>query len=475
MAGSLDRGEASSLTRRPKAAGVSGEAAAKDSMPRKAKSEAAPQAVWSSGVAFYPPSRKYWRIGKKWYDFEPFLKLHPGGEEVLLLLRDRFEDCTFAFEAHHHNFQKARAIIRKYEVAAEVVEAEGLVERPAGGEARFMGAAEPPKLLGDDAFYSVLRRRTTEYLRDIGYPDGGPTLQCKLLFWALFAGWLSTSVLTYHTGWKTFAVLQGLMATWVGAFGHNWVHQPRYRIWAYFSLDIIGFSSNAWYREHNLQHHMFTNTPWDNHFKGTDPFLVTDPTVERNWIQSRVSPYLHPLILGFGLYGNYLINCVELCRGREVFSLGKLAMPLHMACLISRWGSWGFWLHVISTFVLGNYYFTIALINHNTTNTLDTKARNDSQDWAVAQLRSSADWSVNCSFLSAGRWLWLNFHTVHHVFPLVDFSHHPAIQSILVKTCQEFGIKYECEAFGTLYLQMVRSWAEPMSHMENILVYAGGI
>ena len=22
--------------------------------------------VWSSGVAFYPPSRKYWRIGGKW-------------------------------------------------------------------------------------------------------------------------------------------------------------------------------------------------------------------------------------------------------------------------------------------------------------------------------------------------------------------------------------------------------------------------
>ena len=24
---------------------------------------AAPQAVWSSGVAFYPPSRRHWRIG----------------------------------------------------------------------------------------------------------------------------------------------------------------------------------------------------------------------------------------------------------------------------------------------------------------------------------------------------------------------------------------------------------------------------
>ena len=55
--------------------------------------------------------------------------------------------------------------------------------------------------------------------------------------------------------------------------------------WALLSLDLCGFSSEAWYRDHNLQHHMYTNTPWDNHFRGTDPFLVTDPTVKRNFVQ----------------------------------------------------------------------------------------------------------------------------------------------------------------------------------------------
>ena len=44
---------------------------------------------------------------------------------------------------------------------------------------------------------------------------------------------------------------------------------PRYKLWAYLSLDTVGFSSDGWYREHLLQHHMYTNTPWDNHFKGT--------------------------------------------------------------------------------------------------------------------------------------------------------------------------------------------------------------
>jgi hypothetical protein len=40
----------------------------------------------------------------------------------------------------------------------------------------------------------------------------------------------------------------------LGAFGHNWVHQPYYqsRGWAILSLDVIGFSSEAWFRQHNL-------------------------------------------------------------------------------------------------------------------------------------------------------------------------------------------------------------------------------
>ena len=64
--------------------------------------EAEPKVKWSSGVAF-KPHPKYWRIGNKYYDLTPFLDKHPGGRQLLELARDRFEDATYAFEAHHHN------------------------------------------------------------------------------------------------------------------------------------------------------------------------------------------------------------------------------------------------------------------------------------------------------------------------------------------------------------------------------------
>ena len=67
-------------------------------------------------MPFYPPSDKYWRIGNRWYDFSDFLDKHPGGRAVILDSRDRFEDATFVFESHHHDYTRARAIIRKYEI-----------------------------------------------------------------------------------------------------------------------------------------------------------------------------------------------------------------------------------------------------------------------------------------------------------------------------------------------------------------------
>ncbi len=281
-----------------------------------------PAGVFSSGVTFYPPSKRLWRIGGKWYDFEPFLQLHPGGPEVIRLSRDRYEDSTFAFESHHHNYPRVRKMIEKYEVPAPSV----LLPRPKGTEG--FGEKEPT-LLGDDAFYSVVRRRVTEHLKKVRCPRGEPTRECVVFFWANCAAFLASWCAMYYTGAFLWALVFGVTATVLGAFGHNWVHQPSYRLWAYLSLDTIGFSSTGWFREHVLQHHMYTNTPWDNHFRGTDPFLVTDPTVQRHWLQAKITPYINPLILTFGLYGNYIQHLIDTFKGCAASPLTPSPSPSH--------------------------------------------------------------------------------------------------------------------------------------------------
>ncbi|MDP4848957.1 MAG: fatty acid desaturase, partial [Verrucomicrobiales bacterium] len=73
----------------------------------------------------------------------------------------------------------------------------------------------------------------------------------------------------------------------------------------------------------------------------------------------------------------------------------------------------------------------MALMNHNAGHTQNVERRNKARDWGEMQLVSSADWGVQLPFEHAWIYLWLNYHTVHHLFPRLDFSHHHAAQSIL--------------------------------------------
>ena len=107
---------------------------------------------------------------------------------------------------------------------------------------------------------------------------------------------------------------------------------------------------------------------------------------------------------------------------------------------------------------------------------MDVRKRNAARDWGEAQLVSSADWGVQLSFRRAWIYLWLNYHTVHHLFPKLDFSHHPAAQRLLMETCAEMGVEYvAADSPWTIYKQMVRSFATPRSLCQSILVYGGDI
>lgn len=419
-----------------------------------------------SSVVEFHPHPQYWRVAGKYYDLTEFLDKHPGGPQLLHLARDRFDDSTFAFEAHHHNYKKARAVLQRYYV--KDVEEHEL--RGADGEKM------PDKLLADDSFYSTVRRRVTEHLKKEGAPNGGPTQWCITLFWTIFVLWLSSFAYTVKTGTLMSALVTGVLASWLGAFGHNWVHQPKYRSWATLSLDTVGFSSEAWVREHLLQHHMYTNTPKDNHFRGTDPFLVTDPTVERSFLQQYVTPFFNPLILSVGMWGNYIAHTIFLLKGEENLHWGKVILPFQFWLMINQHGFWHGLLLMYSMYaVLGLYYFTMALMNHNAEHCTDVKTRNQSKDWGAAQLNSSADWGVDMSFNTAIIYLWLNYHTVHHLFPHVDMSRHPAIQKILIETCKEFDIPYVTSSPIKIYLEMVRSFGSPYSLSQQIVTYAGAI
>ena len=427
------RGSSSTLRHRSVATKKASTATSNQSQQQQQQQLATP--TWSANIVFYPPSKDYWRIGRQWYDLSSFP--HPGGQQILELARDRFEDATFAFEAHHHNYEKARKILNQYKLPPLEQERanQQALRRPTRRETQSLAQQhlldhypnEPhhdaqldqqhlPTLLGHDAFYSVLRRRVARYLASVDCPEGEPTWECVSFFWICFTTWLSLMGLLYVTARFVFLVPAALVSAILRSFGHNWVHQPKYKDWgwALLSLDVNGFSSEGWYRDHVLHHHMFTNTPWDHHYFGTDPFLKTDPTAPRNFMQQYVTPNLFHVILSFGTYGNYAIHTLHLLQGQEVWSIGKSFFLLEHALFYHRWGFHGLLLLFSLQAIMANYYFTMALMNHNAEHCLNVSKRNNAQDWGQAQLISSADWSVHLSFRQSTIYLWLNFHTVHH-------------------------------------------------------------
>lgn len=175
-----------------------------------------------------------------------------------------------------------------------------------------------------------------------------------------------------------------------------------------------------------------------------------------------------------GCIGPATAEHVGLCQ--EPLHIGKFFFPAQLTLLVSVWG----WVHglLLAWVIFGVtsiWYFTLALMNHNAEHCTDVKTRNASPDWGVAQLNSSADFGVNRSFLQSMPFLWLNYHTVHHMFPQTDMSKHPAIQNILVQTAKEFEVHYRTGNVWPLYKEMMRSFSAPAALLQSISVYSGAL
>ena len=150
-----------------------------------------------------------------------------------------------------------------------------------------------------------------------------------------------------------------------------------------------------------------------HHFTGTNPFIITDPTVKRNIIQ-QYTPYCLHVLIAFGTYFNYRAHTFWLMLGQEEWSIGKLLFPLFHYVFWCQWKWHGLLLQFTMHAVTANYFFTLSLMNHNAEHTRDVALRNASKDWGESQLHSSADWCVEYSFWQSMIFLWLNYHTIHH-------------------------------------------------------------
>ena len=172
------------------------------------------------------------------------------------------------------------------------------------------------------------------------------------------------------------------------------------------------------------------------------------------------------MLFMFGIATNYLGIAVRELRGEVQWTWVRLLWPLQVFSLVTAHGLvHGLGLGFVSSAVASVWYFTVALMNHNTATAQDVASQNSAKDWAEQQVRSSTDWCTHLSWWQASVFLWLNFHTVHHLFPHVDCCHHPKLQNILEETCSAHGIPYDRGSRGvwTIYQEMIQCFEAPQS------------
>ena len=49
-------------------------------------------------------------------------------------------------------------------------------------------------------------------------------------------------------------------------------------------------------------------------------------------------PYVHPVILTFGLVANWFAHFVDMLGGREAWRPSKAILPLNIGLMVHRWG-----------------------------------------------------------------------------------------------------------------------------------------
>eukprot|EP00485_Elphidium_margaritaceum_P007586 CAMPEP_0202696188 /NCGR_PEP_ID=MMETSP1385-20130828/9501_1 /ASSEMBLY_ACC=CAM_ASM_000861 /TAXON_ID=933848 /ORGANISM="Elphidium margaritaceum" /LENGTH=492 /DNA_ID=CAMNT_0049352301 /DNA_START=100 /DNA_END=1578 /DNA_ORIENTATION=- len=455
------------------------------------------------------------RIEGKYYDLTNFSKVHPGGRNILVWAKRKAWDHTQMFSTHHVNYRRATAIMTRFELKderiIERIQALEALEVPqrfpyqlphssskhypvalkgSGIEARY---DYPVYHNGDDkrytsewsiddlrmadctfelpqkgSFYYELRDEVYKHFKQHNI-DYYPTTFYMSFWWATAIALLASQALQYYFRSYLLAVFTGLCYLVLGGYGHQFIHNPvKFRHYAYLSLDWMGLYSYTYMMDHIAVHHIYTNTIPDNHFAGTDPFLYVNPFMPRNACRKSFNFVLSNLTVALGIFGNYIINWVNIVAGREHFYWCIFLFPLNYAlmCILVGDVSLGLKLSMMPTMLCSWWYFTIALMNHNQSENwnmakLTAAAQSNTKNggWAEMQLVTSSDIGYNYGFVGSMMCLWLNYHTVHHLLPTVDMSHHKDAQQILNRVAAKHGLAYSYKPVSEMYWDMLSTFS----------------
>ncbi len=320
-------------------------------------------------------------------------------------------------------------------------------------------------------FFATLRKSVQQYFEDNKISSAGNAhlyWKAVILITAYIAVYVT--LMFVPMAWYFGLALAGLLGLIQAFVGFNIMHDACHEAFStkkkvnYFfglSMNALGTDAFMWKQKHNVVHHTYTN------IDGVDDDIAKTPFLRMSETQPRFKAHRFQHIYLTLLYGissfywivlkdfqEYIMGSrykVEVAQMRTwdhllFWTTKTIYFGLYVFLPMFVWGIGGAILgFVMMHFMLGITLSFVFQLAHVVENVEFDHAHEEitliENEWAVHQIATTSDFAPGNKFVS---WFMggLNYQVEHHLFPRISHVHYPAIQSIVAKTCADFGVEY---------------------------------
>jgi linoleoyl-CoA desaturase len=346
-------------------------------------------------------------INKKKYEIDASFR-HPGGEHIFPLHNGR--DITMEFETYHLNSTMPQAYIDKLKGRDEPQ------------------AVSDKKPTPDWKSYRELKKEVNDYYtKHRQYFLTMTAIRCAVtaLLWLVSFYYYATS------SSLLMGFVFGFVNTYLAYIGHETIHFAFGNSnWGFHLMTFAGHDATAWFTNHNLEHHIFTN------FSAIDQDIDQSPLIRHVPHQAWQPQHRYQHLYAYLLYG--------LAGLRYMFQPFAIKKKLHVAFFHviapAFFLSPGVILCHFCAFVVSTSFY-LALVNViNHTNDL-VEFDPDTTDFFAHQVRTTLNYGSE-SFIQNLLTSGLNNQIEHHLFPTLPSLVYPHIAPLVRDFARQKGLKY---------------------------------
>jgi linoleoyl-CoA desaturase len=326
-------------------------------------------------------------------------------------------------------------------------------------------------------FATAVRANVNSYFRAKGISTKGDhrmVVKTLVMFGIYLAPFVLILILPFH--WLPALLMTVLMGVGVAGIGmavmHDGLHgSASSRGWLNKllggSMYALGGDVLTWKIQHNVLHHTHTNVnEVDHDIRSRGPLRFSE---HAPWHWSQRTQHIHAfffyglltlskLVNDFFMLARFNREGLTQRQGKKparefvklsVIKLLYLGVFIGLPLLLTSFTVWqvllGFFvIHFVTGVILGSI-FQLAHVVEGTAQPLPDGDGVIDSDWAVHELRTTANFARNSRVLN-----WyiggLNFQIEHHLFPHICHLHYRAIAPIVERTALEYGLVYNGKA-----------------------------